>query len=69
LAAGAPAFLAAVLVRGLVDSWQATAVVGITVVVAVYGGSVFLLGLTDDDRLVLGVLSGGTRGRHQLAAD
>jgi O-antigen/teichoic acid export membrane protein len=69
LAAGAPAFLAAVLVRGLVDSWQATALVGITVVLAVYVGSVFLLGLTDDDRLVLGVLSGGTRGRHQLAAD
>jgi O-antigen/teichoic acid export membrane protein len=69
LAAGVPAFLAAALVRAVVGGWQATTVIGITVVAGVYVGSVFLLGLTDDDRLVLGLLRRSTHRRHPLAAN
>jgi O-antigen/teichoic acid export membrane protein len=69
LAAGVPTLVAAVVVRAVLDGWRATTVVGITVVVVVYVGSVLLLRLTDDDRLVLGLLSRSTPGGHQLAAN
>jgi O-antigen/teichoic acid export membrane protein len=68
LTAGVPALLAAVVVRAAVDGWQVTIVAGIAVVAVVYVGSVFMLGLTDDDRLVLGLLNRGAAGRRQLAA-